>query len=73
MRIQLLRTFLVCADLRNFLLAAERLVYSESTIGYQIRVLEKSLGAQLFTRANSHRELTTAGRAILRPSIELLR
>lgn len=73
MRIQLLRTFLVCAELRNFALAAQRLLYSESSVAYHIRDLEKSLGAQLFIREDGRLELTPAGALILRPTALLVR
>ncbi len=73
MRIQLLRTFLVCAELRSFSLAAQRLLYAESSIAYHIRDLEKALGARLFARRDGRLDLTPAGQAILQPAVRLLR
>ena len=73
MRIQLLRTFVAVAELGSPSLAAQRLLYSESSVAYHIRELEKSLGAQLFTRADRSLELTRAGQAALGPTVDLLR
>lgn len=73
MRIQLLRTFLACAELRSISLAAGELLYSESSVASHIRDLEKALGAQLFTRRDGRLELTTAGEAVLSPAARLLR
>lgn len=73
MRLQLLRTFVVVAELGSPSLAAQRLLYSESSVACHIRELEKSLGAQLFTKANHSLELTRAGQAALGPTVDLLR
>lgn len=73
MRIQLLRTFVVVAEVGSPSVAAQRLLYSESSVAYHIKELEKSLGAQLFTRTNHCLELTRAGQAALGPTIDLLR
>ena len=73
MRLQLLRTFVVVAEVGSPSVAAQRLLYSESSVAYHIRELEKSLGAQLFTRTSQSLQLTRAGEAALGLTIELLR
>lgn len=64
MRIQLLRTFVVVAEVGSISRAAQRLVYSNSSVFYHIRDLEKILGVRLFERMDKSMELTMAGRAI---------
>lgn len=72
MRIQLLRTFVVVASCRSFAVAAEQLLYSESSVTYHVRELEKSLRAQLIVRSGRSLELTRVGSAVLDVCIEVL-
>ncbi len=61
-----LRTFLYAAELSSFTRAAEVLGYSQPTISFQIRQLEKELDAQLFERINHTVVLTSRGREVMR-------
>ena len=61
-----LKTFLYVAELSSFTRAAEILGYSQPTISFQIRQLEKELDAQLFERINHTVVLTSRGREVMR-------
>lgn len=60
-----LKTFLYAAELSSFTRAAEILGYSQPTISFQIRQLEKELDAQLFERINHTVVLTSRGREVM--------
>lgn len=60
-----LRTFLYVAEMASFTRAAEALSYSQSTISFQIKQLEKELGVRLFDRVNHTVILTAKGREVL--------
>ena len=53
------------AELRSFTKAADRLGFSQSTVSFQIKQLEKELGSQLFERINHTVHLTEKGREVL--------
>jgi len=60
-----LETFIQVAELGSFTKAAESLGYSQSTVSFQIKHLEKSLNTQLFERINHTVSLTGRGREVL--------
>lgn len=60
-----LKTFIYVAELSSFTRAAELLGYSQPTISFQIRQLEKELDAQLFERINHTVVLTSKGREVM--------
>ena len=60
-----LTTFIYVAELRSFTKAADRLGFSQSTVSFQIKQLEKELGSQLFERINHTVHLTEKGREVL--------
>jgi DNA-binding transcriptional LysR family regulator len=66
LRIQELRTFVTVVDCGSIGEAAARLSYSESSVAYQLRQLERALGETLVTRRASTYTPTTAGVAILK-------
>ncbi len=65
MDIKNLETFIQVAELSSFTKAAEKSGYSQSTVSFQIRQLEKSLGLPLFERINHTVSLTAKGREVL--------
>ena len=60
-----LTTFIYVAELRSFTKAADRLGFSQSTVSFQIKQLEKELGSQPFERINHTVHLTEKGREVL--------
>ncbi|SHG07407.1 helix-turn-helix domain-containing protein [Streptoalloteichus hindustanus] len=60
-----LRAFVRIAELGRMDLAARALGYSQPAISYQIRCLEKTLGARLFHREPAGSRLTPDGHRIL--------
>ena len=60
-----LKTFLYTAELASFTRAAETLGYSQSTVSFQIKQLEKELNVRLFDRVNHTVTLTEKGRDVL--------
>ena len=65
MDIQSLNIFVQVAELNSFTKAAELMGYSQPTISFQIKQLEKELGVQLFDRIGHTISLTDAGRKTL--------
>ncbi|MGA8986474.1 LysR family transcriptional regulator [Aeromicrobium sp.] len=65
MQIQQLAYFVAVARTRHFTRAADLTGVSQPTLSKQIRVLENSLGTQLFVRNRGAIDLTTAGEALL--------
>ena len=65
MDLQSLNIFIQVAELNSFTKAGERLGYSQPTISFQIKQLEKELGAKLFDRIGHTVSLTDAGRDAL--------
>ena len=68
-----LSTFVQVAELCSFTRAAEKLGYSQSTISFQIKQLEKELGIQLFERIGHTVQLTDDGRDALVYAQEICR
>lgn len=65
MEIRNLITFVNVAELNSFTKAAKTLGYSQSTISFQIKQLEKELNCMLFERINHTISLTEKGRELL--------
>ncbi len=66
MDIKNLITFIHVAELSSFTKAAETLGYSQSTVSFQIRQLERELDSQLFERIRHTVTLTEKGRRVLK-------
>ena len=65
MDLRSLTIFIEAAELGSFTQTGEKLGYSQPTISFQIKLLEKELGVQLFDRIGHTVSLTDAGRAAL--------
>lgn len=65
MDLQSLNIFIQVAELNSFTRAAEKLGYSQPTISFQIKQLEKELGVQLFDRIGHTVSLTDEGKSAL--------
>ena len=65
MDLRALSIFIEVAELGSFTRAGEKLGYSQPTISFQIKQLEKEIGAQLFDRIGHTVTLTDAGRDAL--------
>ena len=61
-----LNTFIQVAELGSFTKAGDKLGYSQPTVSFQIKQLEKELGTSLFDRIGHTVSLTDAGRDALR-------
>lgn len=72
MEIQHVLTFLKVVELKNFTKTAQELNFSQSTISFHIKTLEKELGIKLFNRDSRKLSLTSEGQLIL-PSCKQLR
>ncbi|MBQ5325895.1 MAG: LysR family transcriptional regulator, partial [Oscillospiraceae bacterium] len=65
MDLQSLNIFVQAAELNSFTKTGELLGYSQPTVSFQIKQLEKELGVQLFDRIGHTINLTDAGRKTL--------
>lgn len=65
MDLRSLNIFIEAAELGSFTQAGEKLGYSQPTVSFQIKLLEKELGVQLFDRIGHTVSLTDEGRAAL--------
>lgn len=65
MDIRTLKTFVYVAELGSFTRAADTLGYSQSTVSFQIKQLERELGAPLFERVRHTVTLTDQGHQVL--------
>lgn len=61
MELMYCREFITLAQTRNYVEAAEKLYISQSTLSRHIQLLERELGAQLFSRSTRRVELTDFG------------
>ena len=61
-----LLTFMHVAELNSFTRAGQKLGFSQSTVSFQIKQLERELGTQLFERINHTVVLTEKGRDVLK-------
>ena len=66
MDIKALHIFIEVAELGSFTKAGDKLGYSQPTVSFQIKQLEKELGTSLFDRIGHTVSLTDAGRDALR-------
>ncbi len=73
MDLKYLKTFLYTAELSSFTRAAELLGYSQPTVSFQIRQLEKELNAQLFERINHTVVLTDRGREVMQYAQQIIK
>ncbi len=65
MDLQGLNIFIQVAELNNFTKAGEKLGYSQPTVSFQIKQLEKELGVKLFDRIGHTVSLTDEGKIAL--------
>ena len=65
MDLQGLNIFIQVAELNNFTKAGEKLGYSQPTVSFQIKQLEKELGVKLFDRIGHTVSLTDEGKMAL--------
>lgn len=72
MDIRSLEVFLEVAELGSFTRAGDRLGYSQPTVSFQIKQLERELGTRLFDRIGHTVSLTDAGRDALVYAQEIL-
>lgn len=72
MNLKQLRYFLVVAEEKQITSAAERLYIAQPPLSYQLKQLEKELGAQLFKRTAHGVELTDAGQILQSYASEIL-
>lgn len=72
MDLRVLRYFVTVADELNMTRAAEKLHMSQPPLSYEIRRLEKDLGARLFFRRSRGLELTDEGHAYYRRACQML-
>lgn len=66
MDISLLKTFLLVARTRHFGKAADSLFVTQSAVSARIKLLENSLGVELFVRRRNDIQLTPAGLRLVR-------
>lgn len=67
-----LKTFIFLAKVKNFTLAAEKLLIAQSTVTNRISELEKEVGKRLFSRGSKTVTLTEAGEIFLRYAERIL-
>ncbi|WP_137626081.1 LysR family transcriptional regulator [Lactiplantibacillus pingfangensis] len=72
MELQQLRTFRTIADTGSYTKAAQLLGYTQSTVSAQIKNLEQTLQAPLFTYEHRQLSLTITGRRLLPLTTQLL-
>ncbi len=70
--IRRLRYFLVVAEQKHFTRAAEKIGIRQPPLSMQIRQLEETVGAQLFTRHAKGVELTAAGRVFQETALDIV-
>ena len=67
-----LKTFIFLSKVKNFTLAAEKLLIAQSTVTNRISELEKEVGKRLFSRGSKTVTLTEAGEIFLRYAERIL-
>ena len=72
MELRQLRYFVAVADDQQFSKAAQRLGVAQSTISEQVRLLEKTLDAELLMRSSRTLRLTSAGEVMLAGARKIL-
>lgn len=73
MDLKSLETFIQVAELGSFTKASDRLGFSQPTVSFHIKQLEKELGIQLFDRVGHTVCLTEGGRKVLIQAQEICR
>ena len=73
MDVKNLETFVMVNELKSFTLAAQRLGYTQSTVSFQIKQLEKELSIPLFERIGHTVTLTNEGEKLLPLAQQILR
>lgn len=73
MDLRSLNSFIQVAEMNSFTRAAEKLGFSQPTISFQIKQLEKDLGVQLFERIGHTVKLTDAGSNVLQYAQKICR
>lgn len=73
MDVKNLETFVMVNELKSFTLAAGRLGYTQSTVSFQIKQLEKELSIPLFERIGHTVTLTNEGEKLLPLAQQILR
>lgn len=63
--LEVMRSFMQVAETKSFSKAAQNLNRTSATLSYRIKMLEESVGAQLFHRTTRTVELTIAGEHLL--------
>ena len=72
MDIGILKTFIEVNRTRHFGKAAENLFLTQSAVSARIRLLEQTIGAELFTRSRNNIELTPTGHKLLKHAETIL-
>ncbi|KPL60154.1 LysR family transcriptional regulator [Rossellomorea vietnamensis] len=72
MDLNIIKTFIIAAEINHFRKAAERLYISQPTVTVHIKQLEKELGVALFEREGKKIKLTEAGRSYLQNAKRLI-
>lgn len=72
MDVRHLQYFLAVVDEGGVHAAAEKLFVAQPSVSQSLRVLERDLGAALFTRAGRRLQLTAAGAALIPPARQVL-
>jgi DNA-binding transcriptional LysR family regulator len=72
MDIGILKTFLEVNRTRHFGKAAENLFLTQSAVSARIRLLEQTIGAELFTRSRNNIDLTPTGHKLLKHAETIL-
>ena len=70
--LNLLKTFTLVAEEKNFRAASERLHLSQSAVSAQIKILEGQVGVQLFRRTTRNVQLTSEGAQLLVGALQAL-
>lgn len=70
--LNLLKTFAVVAEEKNFRAAAERLHLSQSAVSAHVKLLESQVGIRLFRRTTRNVQLTVEGEQLLAGSLPAL-
>lgn len=73
MDIKNLETFVMVNEMKSFTQTAARLGFTQSTVSFQIKQLEKELGMPLFERINHTVRLTNGGEKLLPIAQHMLR
>jgi LysR family transcriptional regulator, repressor for citA len=73
MQLEWLKTFLLAAEHENFRVVAEKQFITQPAVTFQIKQLEKAVGAKLFNRSGRSVTMTAEGDIFLRHAEKLLK